>query len=809
MEKASLSWSINQYASDLPGLLRFFLFLTAKMIRLEMIAFFGIVFLFASCGNRSELNNISDHWHSLHSEKTIRLPYQAKTADVLESPTGEKTAIYIKKVKPDPQIRNVPPPVFYLRRTSDRVALYVNQEKIGDNSTGSIDAPFYTPVYLQTPSGLWKPGQTNTLKLVLKTNRNYPLDLDGRMWMSYDPAVLRQFVLETEMIQTTLLSIYAIAGLYFILLYFYNREDHAYLYFGFFALLLSGHWYFNTMHRDYLFHFDLLLRSKIQHITLYLAVPAFNLFLSSLFNYGLKYAKALMVPGIAFSAATLFLPGYDRMGVLLEFYYPFILLSAVHAMAIAAIAYKNRVELSRSIIVGALVLSLSAVHDIALDLDWIESIRISDYSFALPVVGMATLLSARFARNRKELKKMNTELEDRVEKRTLELSESLSTIQKMKELQDADYYLTSLLFKPLAGGNLEHSAASIRTYLKQKCSIRFRKWDVEIGGDIAAANIIQLKDKQYMVFLNADAMGKSIQGAGGAIVLGTTFKSKVSRTQAASQRLEDPYPERWLKDFYKELQSLFIEFEGGMTATAIAGLLDLQGGTLYTMNLEHPSAVLLRDGNPVFLFPDQTLCRLGLDCPDSSIKIQVTRLLPGDLVVMGSDGRDDLITAVTTSGDRRMNEDESLFLEAVQKGHGIPEQIVSELATTGSLSDDLVISSIHYRGVEDSLPEVHSHDENTYARAMNQLKQGNLKKARDLLLRHCSDFPWDTPAIFTLSQLYLKTNEIERAIDEIERCYLRKPESRKIIELRDKIYKKRDQRFYTSRNNPDQNRFAA
>ncbi len=48
------------------------------------------------------------------------------------------------------------------------------------------------------------------------------------------------------------------------------------------------------------------------------------------------------------------------------------------------------------------------------------------------------------------------------------------------------------------------------------------------------------------VFINGDAMGKSIQGAGGAIVLGVVFKSVVARTRIVKEA-KNKHPEQHWK----------------------------------------------------------------------------------------------------------------------------------------------------------------------------------------------------------------------------------------------------------------------
>jgi hypothetical protein len=52
---------------------------------------------------------------------------------------------------------------------------------------------------------------------------------------------------------------------------------------------------------------------------------------------------------------------------------------------------------------------------------------------------------------------------------------------------------------------------SVRSVSKQKKEFEFRGKKMEIGGDINIVDQIRIAGKDYLVFINADAMGKSIQ----------------------------------------------------------------------------------------------------------------------------------------------------------------------------------------------------------------------------------------------------------------------------------------------------------
>ena len=120
--------------------------------------------------------------------------------------------------------------------------------------------------------------------------------------------------------------------------------------------------------------------------------------------------------------------------------------------------------------------------------------------------------------SQEELVQLNASLETKVVQRTAELSETLQQVQELKVKQDGDYFLTSLLLTPLqSNGNEEGKNVKSQFFIKQFKQFTFRKWEAELGGDICMTDTIKLNNRHYLFFVNADAMGKSIQGAGGTV----------------------------------------------------------------------------------------------------------------------------------------------------------------------------------------------------------------------------------------------------------------------------------------------------
>ena len=66
------------------------------------------------------------------------------------------------------------------------------------------------------------------------------------------------------------------------------------------------------------------------------------------------------------------------------------------------------------------------------------------------IVGIVGILANRFLNLHETVENLNKTLEDKVEQRTRELQETLSQVKLLKEQQDGDYFLTTLIINPLA-----------------------------------------------------------------------------------------------------------------------------------------------------------------------------------------------------------------------------------------------------------------------------------------------------------------------------------------------------------------------
>lgn len=398
-------------------------------------------------------------------------------------------------------------------------------------------------------------------------------------------------------------------------------------------------------------------------------------------------------------------------------------------------------------------------------------------------------------------------LESKVKERTAELSESLEAVQKLKTQQDGDYFLTSLILKPLGPNRAKSENVFTDFIVEQKKKFKFNKWESDIGGDICITDNIVLNNRNYVVFVNGDAMGKSLQGAGGALILGAAFQSVLERSRL-SKDVKRQSPERWLKNTFTEMHTIFESFDGSMLMSAVIGLVDEASGFMYFINAEHPWVVLYRDGRAEFIEKDYLFRKLGSAITAGRIFVQTFQLTHGDIIISGSDGRDDIKIGESEDGERIINEDEKLFLRAIEKGEGELTQVVEEIKKSGELADDLSLLRIEYNHPNRiKEPDDLLNDYLTRAKVAKKNKNFNeathiLEKAKKGIKHHpklfkelfksyliikdytnavlvgteyCNEVPSDTQSLFALSYALKIRREYQKAIDTAERVRLREP----------------------------------
>ncbi len=267
-----------------------------------------------------------------------------------------------------------------------------------------------------------------------------------------------------------------------------------------------------------------------------------------------------------------------------------------------------------------------------------------------------------------------------------EFEVSLDEIKNLKRRQDGDYFLTSLLMRPLLKNFNKSDEVTTDFVIIQKKSFLFKDRHYQLGGDLCISGNLLFRGRRYTLFFNGDAMGKSVQGAGGALVMGTVLNSIIARS-AGNDRSLDMEPEDWIRETYDEIQTLFLSFDGAMMVSGILGLVDDETGELLFINAEHPFLILYRDGKARFIDEELSLRKFG---SPSELEFSIHRfqLQEGDVLIAGSDGKDDL-NLRPGEAVPEMNQDYSMILGIVEKAKGNLRRMVKTIFSVGEITDDL------------------------------------------------------------------------------------------------------------------------
>ena len=417
-------------------------------------------------------------------------------------------------------------------------------------------------------------------------------------------------------------------------------------------------------------------------------------------------------------------------------------------------------------------------------------------------------LAQNFNSMANSIQEYSNDMEKKIQKRTIELNSSLEQVTKLKFQQDGDYFLTSLLLKPFFKKNDSSRKFQLDFLIEQKKTFEFKRKQLSIGGDLCYTDNIFLNGKSYIVFLNGDAMGKSLQGAGGALILGSIFGTNIERNKS-NNSLQSLSPERWLKNTFIDLHKTFETFDGLMLVSITMGLIEEETDVMYYINAEHPFTILFRDNYASFIEEEISLRKLGTPDLDGKLSIKTFKLKPNDVIFIGSDGKDDLVLNSGSTNARIINNDESLFLRIIEETEGDLKKIKEHLSKYGELMDDLSILRIEYIGqnvhetMQDRLTVANRQEAIELLETMREtnprvlkhlaklyLQEKDYEKAYSRVIEYISTDSSNTEVFYLASYVSLKLNRLSQSLGYIERCILRDPKNEKYSKLHSKIKEK-------------------
>ncbi|EQA37383.1 SpoIIE-like protein phosphatase domain protein [Leptospira inadai serovar Lyme str. 10] len=706
---------------------------------------------------------------------------------------------------------------------SDRDEVYWNGSLIGKTGIFGAEKPqAYDKVRIyKIPDDLLNKGNSNLL--LIRVEKYFPNDIgitNDRTEIGSSQEVISRFYRE-EYLKLLFLTVYLTVGIYFAFLFIRRRKESENLYFSAFTLLLVAYQFFRNQIK-YDLGISFFTMKKMEYLVLIFTVPFFSHFLRAYFRIPRSrffLALDVLCLGVAFyilATGEVLNYMFVNQNIVQPIWLGYV--AVAFYWLIREIRKKSRDALL--IAAGMGLVLVATVVDILTDRGVFIFPRLVGYSFVFFILSLAIILANKFVRLNEEVEELNGSLEKKIEERTLELNNTLEQVQRLKVQQDGDYFLTTLLINPLTVNENKSPNVSVDFYIKQKKNFEFKTRSYEIGGDICVAGNLELKGRNYTVFLNGDAMGKSIQGAGGALVLGVVFRAILTRSKMTKER--EISPEQWLKQVFMELQQVYESFNGSMYISAVIGILDEKSGFLYYINAEHPWTILYRDGKASFIEEALTCRKFGIPDNEQNLIVQTFQLAPEDVLFIGSDGKDDL-KMVNASGESVINEDTEQILGVVEEGQGDPTRIFEILQTKGELYDDFTLLRAEYLGEsEEDRSESGREYFEFYDKGKSLLKTGEkrdglyfLEKAQEAnprdknllrllgeqhfkeknfprAARYLENFIAESPAsldhFFYAAHAHKMAGETGKAIDVAERLLLRKPNHIKALIILADIY---------------------
>ncbi len=390
------------------------------------------------------------------------------------------------------------------------------------------------------------------------------------------------------------------------------------------------------------------------------------------------------------------------------------------------------------------------------------------------LAGSFNSMVASIKQARRELEDYAENLEEKVKERTKEVQEKMEEVQKLKVQQDGDYFLTSLLAKPLFFNANKSKLVPTEFFIRQKKKFEFKSKTADLGGDICITGTLKFGKpdnyKTYIMAMNGDAMGKSMQGAGGSLVMGVVFNAIMSRS-ASNKKVLDMNPVDWLTDVYNEVNSVFKSFNGTMVISATVILVEENSGKMFYFNAEHPATILYRDGKASFIEEELLLRKLG---QESEFEFQVYeyQLLPGDAIILGSDGRDD-IDLTPDQKVRTINEDETVILDIIEKTNGNIFQIEDVLKDKGTITDDLSFLRLDFKpqGVRDDIHNIH--EQPVSAKYEEQ----------ELEIRDDEDPNVNLTEVYQASKRLYREGQVNEALNVLMKAHSVEPNNQKLNKL--------------------------
>jgi len=630
------------------------------------------------------------------------------------------------------------------------------------------------------PSSLLKKGENEIL---------IKLYADGEGFLYEDTLIgykqdLAGYLLPKKFINTyvnALVSfLFLIVSGYHYLIYVKRKKDKENYYYAVFALLYAL--YCTNFFSEFFPHF--LTMSYLNHQKIVILIQAgmvyylarffsvfFRIHISPLTKYIYLSTLGLSVLSSFLIMEYKTLHAYRGMISLLQF-----LPALVFLVYSITKGLRDKNPSAKAMVYGMIPLVFVVIHDTSLVVFGLQGkIFLAGLGLPLFLGSIMFVLASKFVAVQNETDELNATLETKVKERTREVTQKMEEIQALKIQQDGDYFLTSLIEKPLNTNYNKSKLVTTSIFLKQKKKFSFRNKNSELGGDLCITGNLRFGDgkDRWVVAFNADAMGKSMQGAGGAIVAGTAMNNIIGRS-ARNNLILQIKPQEWIEETYKELDSIFQTFNGSMLISCVLSLINERTGEMYYFNAEHPWTAVYRDGKASFIEHELSLRKLGSES-EYPFEVKKYKLLSGDVLFMGSDGRDDI--NLGGAGERVLNEDENLFLRLIEEARADLHSLAELIEFQGELTDDLSLIRIGFQEEFNPIDMEEEIEEYSLEAAKRELSLGNRNKSRYILEKLWEESRENIPALKLLVRILFEDKKYGDSIDRIHEFHKLHPDT--------------------------------
>ena len=348
--------------------------------------------------------------------------------------SGEGYATYRLSVLLDEQTH---PLALRLMEVSTAYTMFVNGNHLSSAGVPGVDPESTTPKWCRQVAGLAP--YTNSLEIVLHVSNFH--HRKGGMWEVFElgrETDIRQSQEKRIGFDLFLFGSIAIMGLYHLGLFAVRHIDRSPLYFSLFCVLIAlrllttGERFLIRLLPD--INWEIL--TKLEYFSFYLAVPAFALFIHSIFpKFSSRLRNIVCVLAVGFSCMVLIAPArfYSQINIIYEI---ITFLTILYSLYVIVISLTDEWIEAFVFLLGFMMLALMTINDILYVEGIIETGYFAPFGFFVFIFSQAFLLSFRFSNALATVESQGKELRSTLESYKTEIINRTQAEKAMRQSEE-------------------------------------------------------------------------------------------------------------------------------------------------------------------------------------------------------------------------------------------------------------------------------------------------------------------------------------------------------------------------------------